>query len=113
MSSIGQNGGAELTEAGAQSSQSRQARVEGQDSQRRNAVMYSKLNRATTPPLGSIPRRSIISETHINCCSVVADTIAISLRSPGPSNVVARRSSSLKEPTSIMILIKGMDRGLS
>jgi hypothetical protein len=60
MSLLPQKAGAKLTEAGALSSHSRQIRVEGQDSQRREAVAYSKLNRGTTPPLGSMPRRSII-----------------------------------------------------
>src|SRR5215467_8009800 len=73
MSRIGQNGGAKLTALGAESSHSRQARVERQDSQRCSAVAYSKLNCGTTPPLGSTVRRSITSDAQINRCSIGVD----------------------------------------
>jgi hypothetical protein len=55
-----QKGGAKLMDSGAQSSQVPQARFEGQDSQRCDAVAYSRLNRGTTPPLGSMPNLPII-----------------------------------------------------
>jgi hypothetical protein len=79
MSPIRQNGGAKLTEPGVESSQSWQARVEGQVLQRCNAVAYSKLNRGTTPPLGSMPTRSIILETQIDRWSVAVDTDIMTL----------------------------------
>src|SRR5215471_12040957 len=82
----GQNGGAELTIAGVRSSQSRQALLQGQDSHRRTAVAYNKLNRGTVPPLGSMPRRSIIAETQITRCLVASDNTAASLCLPGKSN---------------------------
>jgi hypothetical protein len=43
-----QKGGAKLTDSGARSSQSRQARFEGQDSQACATVAYSKVSRGTT-----------------------------------------------------------------
>jgi hypothetical protein len=55
-----QKGGAKLTDSGARSSQPPQARFEGQASQRCDTVVYSKPNRDTTPPPGSMPNRSII-----------------------------------------------------
>src|SRR6516162_11948165 len=62
ISEFGQKLGGKLAGIGARPSHSRQTFTDGQDWQRRSAVMYDKLKRGNTPPPGSMPRRSITLE---------------------------------------------------
>jgi hypothetical protein len=60
MSELGQKVGATFAPHDARSNQALQSFVDEQDRQRRETIEYSKPNRGTTAPPGSIPRTSII-----------------------------------------------------
>jgi hypothetical protein len=84
MSEFGQKVGGKLAGHGASSSHWQQPRVDGQDWQRRNAVAYRKLDRGTTPPPGSMPRRSIILQMLVvQFAGVVDANMMVLHRRPG------------------------------